>query len=108
MKMSLSAAICAVSILFATGGSAPALADGEGTDSRLHVGRSTCLAAEGRWRDNGDISMCCVDEGCFICEVDALECTFDAPADRQYTYEEVLEFLQPAPAVPNQTAPEAS
>lgn len=108
MKTGLFAVAGAAAILFAAAGATPSLADGEGTDSRLHVSRSTCLAAEGRWRDNGDISMCCVDEGCFVCEVDALECTFDAPADRQYTYEEVLEFLQPAPVAPNQTPPETS
>ncbi|MEM7444703.1 MAG: hypothetical protein AAF414_15380 [Pseudomonadota bacterium] len=91
MRSNLVAAVCAGVLLMAIG--LPAAADGEGDERRLWVSASQCAAADGAWRDNGDISICSVEIGHFVCEVDALECEFE-PASRQvYTVQQAMEFL---------------
>lgn len=73
------------------------------TGDRLDVTASSCAAVEGTWRDNGNVSSCCVEAACYVCEVEELECRIEPHAGRLFTPQQLVDLIELAPVVSGPT-----
>ena len=99
MKLRMIGTACLVAALYGSSSVAPAAAQTSVPDQRLDITAGSCAAAGGSWRDNGDLSSCCLEAACYVCEVDALECQIAPRPGMLYTPRQLVDLVLEAPAM---------
>jgi hypothetical protein len=106
IRIAANACIAAAAVCLVLSG--PANADGPAIDDTLFVTASSCAAAQGSWRDNGDVSSCCVEAACYVCEVDALQCQIEIRPGTVFTHQQLVDLLNLVPAASTPIGQDAS